>query len=80
MTKDAVETYKLMHFIKSQQYRGHHSCPCGSGKPLRNCHGQAMLRFYKDIRIKKIMTDDLDAFDRELAKEYEHERYRKKTK
>lgn len=80
MAKDEVETYKLMHFIKNQVYRGHHPCPCGSGKSLRNCHGQAMLRFYKDALIKKIMTDDLDHFDEELTKEYEHECYRKKTK
>jgi hypothetical protein len=78
MAKDGFETYKLMHFIKNQVYRGHHPCPCRSGKSLRNCHGQAMLRFYKDVRIKKIMTDDLDAFDKELAEE--NERYRKKAK
>ncbi|MCW3491338.1 SEC-C domain-containing protein [Dethiobacter alkaliphilus] len=65
--KDEVEAYKLMHFIKNRVYRGHHLCPCGSEKMLRKCHGPAMLRFYKDARMKKIMTDDLDAFDRELA-------------
>ncbi len=80
VAKDEVETYKLMHFIKNQVYRGHHLCPCGNEKPLRNCHGQAMLRFYKDDRIKKIMTDDLEAFDRELAEENERERNRKKAK
>lgn len=78
--KDEVETYKLMHFIKNHMYRGHHPCPCGSGKSLRNCHGQAMLSFYKDVRIKKIMIDDLDTFDREMAEENERKRYQKKTK
>ncbi|MFA5383106.1 MAG: SEC-C domain-containing protein [Eubacteriales bacterium] len=80
MAKDEVETYKLMHFIKNQMYRGHHPCPCGSEKPLRNCHGQAMFRFYKDTRIKKIMMNDLISFDKELAKENERELYRKKAK
>lgn len=80
IAKDEIETYKLMHFIKDQMYRGHHPCPCGSGKSLRNCHGQAMLRFYKDALIKKIMIDDLDDFDRELTEKNEHEHYRKKTK
>lgn len=80
VAKDEVETYKLMHFVKNQVYRGHHPCPCGSEKPSRNCHGQAMLRFYKDARIKKIMTDDLEAFERELAEENERERNRKKAK
>ena len=80
MAKDEVETHKLMHFIKKQLYRGHHLCPCGSKKLLRKCHGQAMLRFYKDARIKKIMIDDLDNFDRELAEENERGSNRKKTK
>jgi hypothetical protein len=77
MARDEAEAYKLMHFIKDQKYHGHHQCPCGSGKILRKCHGQAVLRFFKDARIKKIMIDDLDAFDRKLA---EHEHNRKKTK
>lgn len=80
MGKDVGETYKLMHFIKDQAYRGHHPCPCESGKLLRKCHGQAMLRFYNDARIKKIMTDDLDAFDKAVVEEDERERCRKKTK
>lgn len=80
MAKDEVETYKLMHFINNQVYRGHHPCACGSKKPLRNCHGQAMLCFYKDARIKKIMIEDLDIFDKELNEESERERYRKKAK
>lgn len=60
IAKDEVETHKLMCFIKNHAYRGHNLCPCGSGKLLRNCHGNEMLRFYKDVRIKKIMIDDLD--------------------
>jgi len=60
MTKNCVDTYKLMNFIKNHVYRGHHYCPCGSGNLLRKCHGQKMLRFYKDERIRKIMIDDLD--------------------
>ncbi len=80
MAKDIVEAYKLMRFIKHQEYRGHHICPCGSEKKLRNCHGQAMLRFYKDARIRKVMIDDLEAFDRELAEENKRERNLKKAK
>ena len=78
-TKEEVETYKLMHFIQDRAYRGHHPCPCDSGKSLRKCHGQAMLRFYKDIRIKKIMIDDLIVLDTEFAKERDRERNRRKT-
>ena len=78
--KDEVVTIKLMRFIKSKKYRGHHSCPCGSGKLLRNCHGQSMLRFYKDIRIKNIMVKDLEAIEKEINKQSEFNRNRKKTK
>ena len=68
IAKDEVETYKLMRFIKNNEYRGHHLCPCGSERSLRNCHGQAMLQFYKDARAKIIMIDDLKYINRELAK------------
>lgn len=68
ITKDEVETIKIMCFIKRQKYRGHHSCPCGSGMLLRYCHGQSILRFYKDIRIKNIMIKDLEAIEKEINK------------
>lgn len=29
------------------KYRGHHLCPCGSGKKLRNCHGKLILEDLK---------------------------------
>jgi hypothetical protein len=36
--------YKIMvYMIYNNQYRGHHSCLCGSGKTLRSCHGKFML-------------------------------------
>lgn len=79
-SSDDVSTYKLMRFIRDFSYRGHHLCPCGSEKRLRNCHGQAMLLFYNDNRVKKIMLDDLGKIDKELANEYERQRDRKKTK
>lgn len=78
IAKNEAEAYKLMKFIKDHEYRGHHTCPCGSGRSLRNCHGQAMLRFYKDARSKKIMIDDLNDIDRKLAEE--NERYRRSAK
>lgn len=65
--KDIYETLKLMRYIKNQTYRGYLQCPCGSEILLRLCHGQAMLRFYSDVRLKKIMINDLDAIDKELT-------------
>jgi len=74
MAKDLKETFLLLKFIKNKVYRGHHLCPCGNGKLLRNCHGQVMLRFYKDARIKKIVIDDINTIERELAKINESKR------
>lgn len=32
----------LLHLFQ-HGYRGHHECPCGSGKKLRKCHGPILL-------------------------------------
>lgn len=39
---------KLLYMLYSgNEYRGHMSCPCGSGLKLRNCHGRKLI---KDIQ------------------------------
>lgn len=57
------ENYKLLgHFlcivVGALPYRGHHLCPCGSGKFLRNCHGPKVLH---DLRSKYIDDYQRDA-------------------
>ncbi len=42
---DAVHVVYLLKDIVYESYRGHHLCPCDSGKRLRNCHGESILRF-----------------------------------
>jgi hypothetical protein len=34
---------KLLQILAEDYYRGHHLCPCGSGKKLRNCHIKNIL-------------------------------------
>ncbi len=34
----------LLQILAEDIYRGHHDCPCGSGKKLRNCHGKYLLQ------------------------------------
>ena len=35
----------LLNMIVNETYRGHHLCPCESGKKIRNCHGEMVLKF-----------------------------------
>lgn len=37
----------LLKVLAEKSYRGHSSCPCGSNKKLRDCHGQYLLRLLK---------------------------------
>ncbi|HSA05760.1 MAG TPA: SEC-C metal-binding domain-containing protein [Candidatus Gastranaerophilales bacterium] len=52
------EVIKLLGFLAFTKFRGHHDCPCGSGKRLRNCHGDILIKmkdsnfdFRKDLVI-----------------------------
>lgn len=57
---------KMAAMIYFNQYRGHQSCICGSGKRLRDCHGQYILPFIKNDEYKQeflkeassILTED----------------------
>jgi hypothetical protein len=33
----------ILRILAEDIYRGHHLCPCGSKKKLRNCHGRILL-------------------------------------
>lgn len=45
----------IFEYVCTKKYRGHASCPCGSNKRLRNCHGNLILNVIngKDIEILK---------------------------
>lgn len=34
-----IATVELLKILAENNYKGHHNCPCGSGKRVRNCHG-----------------------------------------
>lgn len=47
------DQYRVMiRMILHNKYRGHHSCICGSGKRLRNCHGKYILPIIKNESYK----------------------------
>jgi hypothetical protein len=69
MAKDEIETYMLMCFIKDQAYRGHHLCPCGRGKSLRNCESMKKLQDKIDMR-RAMPVLERNCIHKRLAKVY----------
>lgn len=62
-------TCKIMRYIvDTSKYRGHHTCPCGSGLRLRNCHGKYILPFYQDTRRIELLQTDIKHISNELEK------------
>lgn len=51
---DAKSIYE---YICTKKYRGHLDCPCGSGKKLRNCHGNIILELLNGDEIE-ILKDN----------------------
>jgi hypothetical protein len=41
VTSDIV-TIELLKILAENNYKGHHDCPCGNGKRIRNCHGELL--------------------------------------
>lgn len=41
---DWTKVFKIMSFILNSSYRGNLLCPCGSGKRLKKCHGNSILK------------------------------------
>ena len=39
---DEVTALTFICFLYEHGYRGHHDCPCGSGRKIRKCHGPTM--------------------------------------
>lgn len=43
--------WDILKYIVDSNYRGHNLCPCGSGKKIRNCHKDVVLKFKKETNI-----------------------------
>ena len=61
---DWGQVLDIMLFVVQSPYRGHLLCPCGSGKRIRNCHGEI---------IKKVMNAELQDECREILLEIKRE-------
>jgi len=38
----------LQYLINTASYRGHHICPCGSNRIIRNCHKDVMFHYFNE--------------------------------
>lgn len=61
------QVYDIMMFVIQFAYRGHLLCPCGSGKRIRNCHGE-VIRNMIDAGLREdcmdIMAELLEMYRR----------------
>lgn len=67
LTKNNIETLKLMYYIAQNEYDGHATCPCGSGKYIRKCHGKKMLLIYNHKILRDKLREDIEAIEEEIS-------------
>lgn len=56
----------LIGIMNSISYRGHHPCFCGSGRRMRDCHGQQIFPFYQHPHLRSQLIQDVDYLRKEL--------------
>jgi len=59
--------YYLMSYIAKSSYRGHLPCPCGSGRRIRDCHGDKIEKFCNSSNLRSIVLSDLSLCNQEFA-------------
>lgn len=69
----------LLKIEETDRYHGHHSCFCGSGTKMRNCHGRQILHFYRYPQLRTQLLSDLTNIRKEYQ-EIDHERNRSSSK
>ena len=54
---DAQKALALLKYIAYGRYRGHLSCPCGSGKRIRKCHSKAIWNAQVTLSKVRMLRD-----------------------
>ena len=54
---DEMAVLAVVSFLFEHGYRGHHSCPCGSGLRVRNCHGPVLRDLHQHHTRQTLMHD-----------------------
>lgn len=58
--KDDIAALGLLKILADDNYRGHVPCPCGTGLPLRKCHGPQLLKVKPHQRVEQFRGDTED--------------------
>lgn len=58
--RDSLAALAVICFLFEHGYRGHHNCPCGSGRKVRLCHGPE-LRALHDQHTPETLRQDFSA-------------------
>lgn len=56
-TKDWCVILDYMQMIINQKYRGHRPCFCGSGKKLRDCHREDLIKMMNVDKLELFQSD-----------------------
>ena len=54
---DNIQTLEILKYLSLSKYKGHHICPCGSGKIIRKCHKVPIILLIEKTGIEKIQND-----------------------
>jgi len=54
---DDLAVLTTVSFLLEHGYRGHHACPCGSGKIVRKCHAVVLRDWHRCHTAKSLATD-----------------------
>lgn len=61
--QDATSALAVLSFLLEYGYRGHHPCPCGSHKKVRNCHGKILRDFQTQHTEHTLKHDFISVLD-----------------
>lgn len=64
--QDYIKICALLKYAAKNSYRGHIKCPCGSGLPLRKCHGEQLFSHMVDLQKKSIIQNDYNMICKEV--------------
>lgn len=61
--KDETSVLAVVSYLLEYGYRGHHTCPCGSGAKVRKCHGKALLDLHEQHTEHTLIHDFISILD-----------------
>lgn len=61
--QDEISALSVLSYLLEYGYRGHHSCPCGSGEKVRKCHDKALHDLHEQHTELTLKNDFLSALD-----------------